>query len=625
MPNDDEALRWYLEELAWLRGMGAEFARKHQKVAASLDFSAVQSSDPHVERLIESFAFLTARIQRNLEAEFPRIATALLGVLYPQLVHPIPPMAIARFEPDPKIMKVPTGHPVPTGTQLIARGDEGLTCRFRTCYDILLWPLEVTKATLLSTRDLKPTDPDVPGSPNVLRLNISSSAGPLSQLKLSELRFFIGGLPSIANTLYDLLVTGVSAIHIRPGFRPDEQGPKSQVEPVSIDPRRAIRQVGFRTEDEVIPCPSQSHPGYRLIQEYFHFPEKFRFIDLRCLDQRPIEPDKEKDYDSLEILIYFDRSPGRIHVSTENFMLGCAPIVNLFPKMSEPVRVNHRSLEYRLVADVRRESTTEIYSIETISASTNAGEKAPRYQPFYSFRHNWDGPEPRAFWMARRAPTGRADLPGTDMWLSFLNLDFKPENPADEVIYAHMLCTNRDLARQVREGDELQMDSPTPAHAVSVLVRPTPPAPPLIDGPTVWRLVSNLSLNQLSLNSSAHALASLREILRVYALADRPSVESQIDGIAAVKPRRVVRRVATKISKTARQWDFRTGTHVTLTFDETMYTGSSAILLASVLRHFLALHTSINSFVKVSARRARDEKDVVWKSWAPVSGQQPVR
>ena len=459
-----------------------------------------------------------------------------------------------------------------------------------------------------------------PGASAVLRLNLFSTAGKLSQLDLSESRFFVNGLPATANSLYDMLVTDVSAVYLRPS-----PGSLSKARPVRLNERRAIRQVGFRIADDVIPCPSQAHPAYRLIQEYFHFPEKFRFIDLRGLDQRPKEEDKDKDYDSLEILIFFDRSPGRMGVTAKNLVLGCTPMVNLFSKMSEPVRVNHRSLEYRLVPDVRREFTTEIYSIESISASTNAAEKAVRYQPFYSYRHNWDGGESRAFWISRRAPTGRADLPGTDLWLSFLNLDFKPDNPADEVIYAHTLCTNRELALQVREDAELQMETPTPAHTISCLVRPTAPAPPLIDGPTVWRLVSNLSLNNLSLDSGEDALSGLREVLRTYALAEGRSVQRQIDGLAAVKPRRVLRRFATRTSDNGRRWAFRTGTQVSLTFDESMYTGSSAIILASVLRHFLALHTSINSFVQVSAHRVGDEKIRVWKRWAPVSGEQPVR
>ena len=254
MRTDDDALRYYFEELAWLRGMGAEFARSHGKVAAGLDFSGAPSSDPHVERLIESFAFLTARIQRNLEAEFPRIATALLGVLYPQLVQPIPPMAIARFEPDPKLIKVPIGHPVPKGTQLTARSDEDLACRFRTCYDVHLWPLRVSNATLLSARDLDADNIQAPGAASVLRLGLFSPAGKLSQLDLSELRFYINGLPSVANSLYDMLATAASDIYLRPGA-----GSASKAKPVRLDPRRAIRQVGFRIADDVIPSPSQAH------------------------------------------------------------------------------------------------------------------------------------------------------------------------------------------------------------------------------------------------------------------------------------------------------------------------------------------------------------------------------
>lgn len=604
MPIDDDALRYYFDELTYLRTAGAEFAKTHDKVAANLDLSGEVSADPHVERLIESFAFLTGRIQRNLDAEFPQLTTALLGVLAPQLVQPVPPMGIARFAVDPVRAKVPTGYVVEKHTPLIARSVDGLPCRFRTCYPVHLWPLEVEDAAIEPARE---QGLDEPGVSTVLRLRIRCRAGKMSDLALDRLRFFIDGPAPLSSALYDAIFTGVRSVQLRTPWTEGDT-PRGGIRL----PRGSIRPVGFRVDDEVVPAPPNAHPGYRLIQEYFHFPEKFRFFELRNFDRRP-------PGEAVEVLLLLDRASSRLSATQENFVLGCTPVVNLFRKTTEPIRVDHRRLEYRLLADSRRERTTEIHSVESVSAVSNPEEKAAQYQPFYSARHSWDGSRQRAYWIARRMPTGREETPGTDLWLSFLNLDFEPARLTDEVIYAHTLCTNRRLALELKDRAELQIEIPAPTHSISCIVRPTPPALPAMGGNTVWRLISNLSLNRLSLEACATGVDSLREILRIYALNDSPSVRRQIDGIRDVGLRRVVRRFGPP-----ELGSFRTGSEITLHMDTGMYAGSSPVMLASVLRHFLAMHTSLNSFVQVLARRTGDDADEIWKRWPPLAGDQPV-
>lgn len=603
MPADDEALRYYLDELTYLRAMGTEFSRTHNMVAAHLDMSGGFSGDPHVERLIESFAFLTGRIQRNLDGEFPHFTTALLGVLYPQLVQPLPPMAIARFDVDPARMKVPAGYVVEKNTPLIARSVDGLPCRFRTSYPVRLWPLQVEEAAIEPARFYDFSEPRVT---NILRLRIRCPAGSLKlkELALRRLRFFLNGSPTFTSVLYDLLFTSVAAIRLRAPASADVPQPPS----IRLD-RNSLLQVGFGVDEDVLPCPSHAHPGYRLVQEYFHFPDKFRFLEVKNLHLRP-------EGDAFEILFLLTEAPGRLPIAKDTFTLGCTPVVNLFPKTSDPIRVDHRALEYRLTGDMRRERTTEIHSILSVSASSNPEEKTARYEPFYSFRHSWGQSSKQAFWLERRVPTNRDEIPGTDVYLSFLNLDFDPACPPDQIIYAHTLCSNRRLALELRDLAELQIENPAPVHSVCCLVKPTPPALPLLGGPTAWQSVSNLSLNHLSL-SSPEGLHALREMLRVYSLNHAPSVRQQINGIRKMDCRNVLRRFGTHPAR-----GFRAGSEITFEFDRSMYAGSSAILLASVLRHFLALHTSINSFMQVVARETGDEQNQIWKRWPALAGEQ---
>ena len=599
--NEPESLlRYYHGELSYLRRMGAAFARRYPKIGAHLELSPDQCADPHVERLIESFAFLTSRLQRRLDQEFPEITAALLGVLYPHLVNPVPPMAIAQFEVDPDQGKLTTGHEIRAGTSLFAQTSDGLTCRFRTCYPVTLWPLEVTAAGFESPAQFDFLD----SSPNVaavLRLRLSALGLNLEELSLRKLRFHMRGDATMVNAVYELLFCHALRVAIL-----SENG----VRPIYL-PGNSLVPVGFEPNDEVIPYPAQSLPAYRLLQEYFAFPEKYHFFDLDRLDAG-------LSGKTLDILILFDRVPQtRMAVDRRTFCLGCAPVINLFRKTTEPIRVDQRQHEYRLDADMRRERTTEIHSILSVSGSSNPAEETQQFDPFYSFRHRLDGRIERAYWYARRIPTGREDLPGTDLLLSFVDLDFNPKLPPEQVVYAHTLCTNRNFAAQVPAGAQLQTEETAPLTRITCLTKPTRAAYPPLGGRTLWYLISNLSLNYLSLSGGAGSLEALREILRLYSFSDQPSTHHQVQGIREMSCRRITGRVGKE------PWrGFCQGTEVTLTFDESLYVGSGAFLLGSVLNRFLPLYTSINSFTQLQIRSV--QREGVWKRWPPMAGLQEM-
>ena len=600
MSSDDweHLLNYYKKELAYLREMGREFALKHPKLAGRLELSPHECADPHVERLMEAFAFLTARIQRRLDAEFPEITASLLGVLYPHLVEPIPPLSIAQFEPDPAQGKLTTRKEIPKGTALFAQTHErdGATCRFRTCYPVTLWPLLLTQAGFEPNSFAKL----VSKVATVLRLRLTASE-PIQDLGLRKLRFYLHGSSTLVDNLYELLFRHVYRVVIR-----TEKG----ANPVFL-PEDCIRSVGFEADEEVIPYPAHAHPAYRLLQEFFFFPEKFHFFDIQYLDL--CRPGR-----SLEILFLLDEAPReKLPIYEDTFLLGCTPVVNLFRRTSEPIRLDHRSLEYRLVPDMRRERTTEIHSIQSVSVSSNAEEAALRIEPFYSFRHHANGNEPQSFWHARRRSTGRADLPGTDVYLSFLDLGLNPQQPAVQTVFAHTLCTNRDLAHQVNAGALLQTEEVLPLRMIRCLSRPTPTAYPPSEGATLWALISNLSLNKLSLEGGEESLAALKEILRLYGFPHRASTRHQIDGIRELHCRNVVRRVGSEAWR-----GFCYGTQVTLVIDESLYHGGGAFLLGAVLHRFFALYTAVNSFIELVIRKQDQEAE--WKRWPPLAGYQPV-
>lgn len=595
----DAQLGHYQRELGYLRRMGRAFAETYPKIAARLEFGGAESPDPHVERLIESFAFLTGRIQQNIDAEFPQIPQALLGILYPQFVEPIPSMTIAEVAVDSARGKLTGGYEVPRGTELFATAPNGMTCRFRTGYPVTLWPVRVSDAAIESTDRYDFLDARVDVNA-VLRITIRAEADPLRDLGMDCLRFHLFGDRVLSDALYEQIFVNARGVALIPDGdvrRPVVRGPD------------AIRPVGFERDETILEVPPHGQPAYHLLREYFTFPEKFLYFDIDGLGAA-------RAGETIDILILLDGAPPRsATVEAETFRLHTTPVVNLFRKTSEPVRIDGRSTEYRLVGDRRRELTTEIHSILSVTASNQERADAYKVEPFFSFSHEAHARDARAFWYARRDATARSDLQGTDLYLSFVDLDYRPTQPASTTLYAHTLCTNRGLAEQLRAGAVLQAEIGAPASAITALYQPTAQAEPPVGGETLWRLISHLSLNYLSLSQFDGSLKALREILRLYADDGAPGTEQQINGIVEMECRRAVARLGHDAWR-----GFARGVEVNLTFDERAFVGSSAILLASVLDRFFGLYASVNAFSQLSVKSV--QRDGVWKQWPPRAGDQ---
>jgi type VI secretion system protein ImpG len=599
-PNDDFLLR-YMEELSYLRQMGQRYAKVHPKIAGRLELGPDECPDPHVERLLEGFAFLTARIQTDLDADFPEIAAELLNVLYPHYLNPVPSLSIARFEFDRERGKITTGVRIPRDTKVFAtpEQDEGrqVVCRMMTCYPVTLWPIEVVEASLESSDAFDFID----SAARVLRVRLKSHADAFEEMGVDELRFYLHGSQGLAGMLYELLVHSTNRVMVA---APNARTARTL-------PHDAVRPVGFGRDEHILPYPSVSHPAYRLLQEYFVFPDKFHFVDICGLRGKAIGQE-------VDLLFVLDRAPrGRIPLRPETFSLGCTPIVNLYSKTSEPIRVDHRQFEYRLVPDMRRERHTEVHSIKSVSGTSNPLDRTRDYAPFYSYTHAMRRGNQRAFYHARRVRAQNPELTGTDVLLSFRNSAFKPERPADEIVFAQVLCTNRGLALQIPADAILQCDEAMPARIVCV-DKPTAPIDPPLGGENLWRIVSHLSLNYLSLDETEDSLKALHAILRLYSFLDTPRQRRQIEGIRELSHRHVVRRVGSEAWR-----GFVRGTEVSLLFDEDAYVGSSAFLMASVLNHFFALYASTNSFTQLVARRVGLE-DEEWQRWPPMAGGRAV-
>jgi type VI secretion system protein ImpG len=531
-------------------------------------------------------------------------------------------MAIAGFAVDPQNPELAAGPTVEKGTSLFADSSAGPSCRFLTAYPVTLWPITVEGAEYVAWDELGLPDSTLAmgpvhhggSAPKPLRhaggpverplgaIRVRLAGGqPFDKLGLRSLRFFINGDPVQSSRLYDLLFERARSVLLLRGDGDRAPG------------RARLRPVGFAPGEDLLAYPAHAHQGYRMLQEHFAFPRKFFFVDVE-LEPATRLPDGRR----LDLVILLDRRPSNIRIRHDTFLLGCAPIVNLFAKTTEPIRVDQKSPEYRLVADARRERYTEIHSVLEVTATSPSEPEQKPYAPFFSFSHpeSEGAAAPRAFWLLRRAPTGHAGVPGSDVYLSFVDLDFAPQKPWSEVVYARALCTNRDLASEVEAGAPLFAERGSPAQRITCLTKPTPEIAAPLGGQSLWRLVSNLSLSHLSLDGE-HGGEALREILRAYLFTSTREAEKQISAIAGVGSRTVQRRVG------EHGWrSLCRGTEVTLKFDEEQFGESSPILFAEVLRRFLSLYVHLNSFTEVVLRSTVREEE--WKRWPPMAGARPL-
>lgn len=572
----------YERELLYLRNAGAAFARANPTVAARLELSADQSPDPHVERLLEGFAFLAARLNRNIDDSVSSLAGNLLEQLCPHATRPFPSAAIARFQPEPDKIDLNSGYTVEQGSALFTDTADGASIYFRTTSALVLWPLAVGAVELLT--DALEGLSSHSGRRCVLALRLDCPAGFFARgPELAKLRFHIKGGSDNAARLCDLLYGHTLEVRWRwPG-----------AEPVTL--AGALPHfAGLERADALLPEREDTHPGLRLLLEYFAFPLKFQFFDLDCSGLGAVPDPAPGGSTSVELLFVLGERPGTpLELEPDALQLGCVPIINLFPRTSEPVRVSATQARYKLVADTFRERSTEIYSIEQL-ASSAPGEASQPLARYFAF-HGADAAAPRVYWHAQRGAPFKPAFGGSDLQLSFVDPDFDPATPAVRTLVAKLLCTNRGLAQLLPAGAALQIEDAGAVAAIGLLHKPSPQSHAAPDGAARWKLVSQLSLNHLSLVEGPLALASLKQLLTLNNLTASVLAEAQIDALARLSCQRVTRYVGDD------PWaGYRHGYLLTLRLGPRGMRGASAMLFGAVLHRFLAMYAGINTFVELS-------------------------
>jgi len=614
---DPRLLRYYNRELQYVREMGAEFAREFPKIAGRLGLETFECSDPYVERLLEGFAFLTARVQLKIDAEFPRFTQHLLEIVYPHYLAPTPSMANVQLRPNLTEGALAQGYKVPRGTtlrSLLGRGEQ-TPCDYRTAHDVTLWPLELTHVEYTGyVGDLG--DVKLPGrARGTLRIRLRTTAGlNFSDLALDNLTLFLRGADELPMRLYEQVMGHAVGMVARPVAKPV---PWQHV--VTDAP---VGAVGFDDEQALLPYGPRSFQGYRLLQEYFAFPARYLFAELRSLApavRRCTGPE-------LEILVLTDLHDRELDgkLGLDNLAMFCAPAVNLFPRRADRIHLTEGANEYHVVPDRTRPMDYEVYSIkEVVGYGASADVKQPFY-PFFAWNDQTASDEAPAYYAIQRQPRmlsarqrsqgTRSSYIGSEVFMSLVDPDEGPYRSSLRQLAVETTCTNRDLPLHLAVGQgwtDFTLESGAPVESIRCLAGPTPPRPSHAQGDTSWRLISHLSLNYLSLvdgaSGAGERAAALRELLSLYSDLSEQSTRKQIEGVRETSCAGITRALPVPGPTT-----FGRGLEVSVTCDEGAFEGSGVFLLGAVLERFFAKYTSINSFTETVLRTVQRGEIMRW-------------
>ena len=576
--------RFYQDELSFLKQQGREFAQSHPQLTR---FLSEQGADPDVERLLEGFAFLTGKLREKVEDEFPELTHSLLNLLWPNYLRPLPSLTIMRF--DPQLHAISERQRVPRHTEVKSRpvgeANRQIQCRFRTCRALDIFPVTVAA---------------VHAEHGPQRSSVTVSLGvhsdqPVNGLGLDSLQFYLGGNEPNAATLYLWLNHYLESMELVVG---------DTVWPL---PTELLRPAGFEDDEALLPYPQNALPGHRLLQEYLSLPEAFHFVTVAGLSSRL--PNLQADEISLRF--HFSRLlPSQMRVGVDDFQLYCTPAINLFSHEGEPVDLNGRQTEYRILASSRSPDHYEVFSIEQVEGwlEGRARRNTPRiYTPFESFRHDM-GSEQQATPLYYHLRARQSVLNnGFDHYMAFVRADESACVNRQEAISLSLVCSNRQLPEQLVAGEICMGTESSPTFAsFRNITRPTAAIRPTLDGRLLWALVANLSLNYVAA-PDAGALRTLLQLYDFRALSDRQAAR-----IARQRQSAIRRLESQTLDRMLRGLPVR-GTRTSLFLSQQGFASEGDLyLFGTVLSRFFALYASINTFHQLDVVNTDNQERYTW-------------
>lgn len=595
-------LRYYSQELQHLREVGGEFAADYPKIAGRLGLDGFDCTDPYVERLLEGFSFMAARVQMKIDAQFPRFTQHLSELVYPHFLAPTPSMAVVQLQPDLSNPSLKQGFVVPRDSALrsvLGKG-ENTACEYRSAHAVTLWPIELAEARFFTHAGTQTgLDVQLPATVKAgIRLRLRTNGVAFKDLPLDRLALHLRGSDDMPVRIYEKILGSIEAVLVTPINRPAAWHrllPKSCVQPLGFDEQHALLPSGKRT-----------FQGYRLLQEYFAFSQRFHFVELSGLQSALAKcPDTE-----VEITLLLRNGDVQLEKSLDSshFALHCTPVVNLFQRRADRINVSDEQLEYHVLVDRTRPMDYEVFQIDSVTGYGSGPNSEQAFEAFYKAKDIGGLHQGKAFYQIRReqrlvSQRQRRDGPrssylGSEAFISIVDATQAPYSSELRQLGLSVWCTNRDLPLAMALGvgkTDFILESGAPLTAARCLAGPSQPYPSFAEGSVAWRLLNHLSLNYLSLLDSdpQQGAVALREMLTLYCHPGDLNAQRQVEGVRSVSSTAITRRMPSPGPIT-----FGRGLQITVTLDDAAFEGTGAFVLGAVLSQFFAQYVSINSFTE---------------------------
>lgn len=607
----EKFLPYYERELGSLQRLGREFAARFPRLAGNLALSGDTSADPHIEHLIQAVAFFNARTAKLLDDDYATFTEALLGLLYPHVLRPLPACSIARIDND-GLQALSGLRVVPRGTELRSAGAAPV-CRFRTAYDVGIVPLRVAALRFAPCIDAPATARLPPGVTASIALVLESGARgqDLAQLARVQpailppsLRLFIDAEAALCAALRDSLFLHAAGAYVEL----DGNGRWIALDAVPL------AAAGFAPEDALLPSQPGEQPAYRLLTEYFSFPDKFNFIDL---DLRTLLAPLSAATSCARLTLHLpllglrsesSRAQLLKSLAAEHLLTGCTPVVNLFRQAAAPVKLTQLQSSYPLLPDDKPSAAFEIYSVDSVQLLRKSarGAGATAFYPYYSLRHGDNGGPARQYWLTRRDEDIAAASPGQEMSIAFVQRDLAPLQIDGGTASISLTCSNRDLPSMLacgRPGGDL-FGELMGACPIRLLRRPSATRRLASARGGHWALVAQLALNHRAFGDDG--LDAFTAMLRLYAPPGCAASQRQIDGIAGLRHRAVNAWLSDGVARA-----YVGGVELGVSIAEDAFAASSLHLFGQLLSHFFGLHVHVNSFTQLVLLSASSGKELL--------------
>lgn len=565
--------RYFQQELSYLRELGAEFSRAHPALAPML---SGPTADPDVERLLEGVAFLTGLLRQKLDDDFPEIVHDLMDLICPHYLRPVPSSTALAFIPKP-ILKGPMI--IPAGVYVSSVPVDGTGCLFKTCYDVEIHPLSIVDAAFAHPSGKRP----------FIKLVLELKGIDVSAWEPKALRFFLSGDYGAATDLYLLLCRYLKSIRI------------SSVENEStcvLSPDH-LKPAGFSNEEGLIPYPSHAFPGFRVLQEYFILAEKFLFLDLFGWERWRARGEGSRFEISFELEDLPIPPPS---IKKDSFTLFVTPAINIFPHEADPIQLDHQRTHYSVRPYGANREHYQISSVDEVVGYVQGTAEEKGYVPYEVF--NPDAKRNPAYHITRRESPLE---PGFDVYLSVAYSPDAGSPQGSETLSLRLTCTNGSLPEALKLGDVSQPTTSSPEFAeCRNILPPTKNILPPLGRNLIWRLLSHLSLNYLTLSKTDH----FRALLDFYMYPesrDYPTTVAHRKRIAGIE------RVKATPSNRLVSGVMMRGQEVELKLNRDHFASEGDLFLfGCVLDTFLGGYASINSFTRVTVTEVMKGKVYRW-------------